>query len=103
MEVEDMTHFVFDCNSFSSERENLLQNLEILYAMDGYGLEKNLNFGQLSNVEKLKFILFAFQEELMEDEVKQDKVKLMNFIEKRILIIKEFCSYVAATNRFARN
>ncbi len=103
MEVEDLIHFVFDCSSFCSEREKLMQNLEILYVMDGYGLEQAQEFAQLSNVNKLKFMLFAFQEELTDDEVKQDKETLMNFIEKRLLIIKEFCSYVAATNRFARN
>ncbi len=71
--------------------------------MDGYGEEQKRKFCQLSNVEKFKFMIFPFQEELNNDEVKHDKEKLMGFVEKRLLVLREFCSYVAATNRFARN
>ncbi len=104
MIIEDIIHFVFDCGKYNYGREKLLNNVEIIYNMDreDENDDVELDFMNLCDVDKLKFVLFAFEEELKEDEVKNDVAKMKRLIDKRILVLKEFCNYVELTERFAK-
>eukprot|EP01084_Bolivina_argentea_P198827 340340_1 len=101
--IEDIMHFIFDCDNYSNERIQLLNNIEFIYQLDEDEEEDQICFSNLSDIEKLKFILFPFMDELKEDDVKNDKVKIKRIVDKRIVILKEFCSFVMNTNRFATN
>eukprot|EP01084_Bolivina_argentea_P059957 109539_1 len=104
MVVEDIIHYVFDCGNYDTERDRLMSNIEFIFNLDKIEEKEDeeIGFGDLVKVDKLKFILFPFEDELKDDDVKYDMIKIKRLVDKRISVLKEFCVYVETTNRFAK-
>ncbi len=62
--------------------------------------ENKINFDIITNEEKLKLILFPFNEELKDEKIKRDINKKNELIEKRIKILNLLFDYCVYSGRF---
>ncbi len=93
--LETTEHFVFHCIKYNEYRDTLLIDIDNIY-FNYY----NNSFMDLDYDEKLKFILFPFQEELNKFEIKRDKQKKEQLLNLRMNILQSFTNYIINTQRF---
>lgn len=93
--LETIIHFIFECNSYNNIRILFINSINSIY-YDYY----NKDFNNISQNQQLYFILYPFQKELNNINIKNDKNKKKELINKRINTLNILLNYINNTNRF---
>ena len=92
---EDIYHYLFECTNYFKIREDLFDELNDIYN-DCY----DISFYELNKNEKLKFVLYPFQDEFKDKQIHSDDTYKKQLINLRIQVIKIIMNYIEQTERF---
>ncbi len=90
---ETLIHFLFECKHNYQIKMDLLNEIEQIY-------QNKFKFINLSNIQKLNYILFPFNYELKQKDIKNNKAKKLQIYEKRLKILNLLYDYCIYSGRF---
>ena len=95
IEEETIEHYLFYCDEYKEQRMGLYYDVNQVYSK-----HYNQSFNSRNNEDKLRFLLFPFQDELNMASIKNDKASQNELLLERINVIHCLMNYINLSNRF---
>ncbi len=107
--IETTMHFIMDCDQYNEHRDILFSNIQDVYNQyrnienteDEIEEKKdNLKFIEIDKDDQLFFILFPFQNQLLNTEIREKKKIYNTLMGERLFVLQKLMFYIKQTDRF---